>query len=373
MEKKTRRAQILERIQKQKAASRTADPWESILPNISKGCVIPVISNSFRVEQIFHELTEDDSSIDRGSNDDGLTVVEGLVADWAQEIGYPMQDRSNLAQVAQYFFVEQNYNPSARTAILNFFKKFLWNMAETEVGDPALAAGLDSPIEDMLFSDLVEALDYPKFQEGTEDSLRLLARFPLPIYITTSQSNFIERALEAEGKKPCTQICFWSVEMTQIRKEHRTNRDFSPSVTEPLVYHLYGLENYPQTLVLSEDDYINFLISVTGDNDSLNPKIPLSLRQALGESQLLLIGYQLSDWDFRVLFPLIMKFRDDEYSPRGMIIQLHERKNELSNTNAVEYLKRYFDRKSFEIILNDADTFIQNLWDKWDTHRQGKS
>src|SRR5690242_20561296 len=108
--KKTRRAQIIERMQKQKAAIRTADPWESILPNISKGSVIPVISNSLRMEQIFHELAEDDSSTDDGSN-----VVEGLIADWAQEIGYPMQDSTNLAQVAQYYFVEQNYDVSART------------------------------------------------------------------------------------------------------------------------------------------------------------------------------------------------------------------------------------------------------------------
>ena len=230
MANKTRMEEIAEKMQR--GENKQLDPREIILQNISKGCVIPVISDSFRMEQIFQELAEDDES----------TVFEGLIAQWARQIGYPMQDSSNLAQVAQYYFVERNDDLGARTEILSFMKKFLWNMANTDVDDPTLAAGLQSRIEEMLFSDLVKELDYPKFSGGIEDPLRILARFPLPIYITTSQSNFLERALEAEGKTPCTQICFWSGEMTNIRKEHRTNREFSPSLTSPLVYHLYGLE-----------------------------------------------------------------------------------------------------------------------------------
>jgi hypothetical protein len=354
-------AEIAEKMQR--AAFKKADPWENILPNISKGCVIPVISGSFRMEQIFHELVEDDES----------TVVEELIAEWARQIGYPMQDSYNLAQVAQYYFVERNDDPSARTEVVSFLKKFLWNMANTDVEDPALAAGLESRIEAMRFSDLVEELDYPKFPNGTEDPLRILARFPLPIYITTSQSDFIERALEAEGKRPSTQICFWSGEMTNIREEHRVNRKLAPSATSPLVYHLYGLEDYPQTLVLSEDDYINFLIAVAEDTNSKNPKIPLFLRRSVAESQLLLIGYRLSGWDFRVLFRLIMKFRVAGFSPPGMLIQLRNREYEPSNDKTIEYLTRYFGKKAFDIEWKDADAFIQKLWNEWNTHRQDQS
>jgi hypothetical protein len=55
-----------------------------------------------------------------------------------------------------------------------------------------------------------------------------------------------------------------------------------------------------------------------------------------------------------------------------MIIQLHDRQNELSNAKAIEYLRRYFGKKSFDIEWNDTDTFIQKLWDEWNTHRQGQ-
>src|SRR5215212_5365382 len=89
-----------------------ANPRDAILPNISKGTVIPVISSSFRIEQIFHELAEDD-----GSN-----VVEQLSVEWAEQIGYPMLDSSNLAQVAQYYLVDQNDVASARSGIFNYLK-----------------------------------------------------------------------------------------------------------------------------------------------------------------------------------------------------------------------------------------------------------
>ena len=362
MPNKTRMEEIAEMMQK--GENKQLDSRESMLQNISKGSVIPVISNSFRIEQIFHELAQ--VGVPR--------VVEGLIAQWARFIKYPMPDSSNLAQVAQYHFVQRNDDPSARTELLSFLKNFLWNMANTEVEDPALAAGLQSRIEAMRFSDLVEELDYPKFPDGTEDPLRLLARFPLRYYITTSQSDFVERALEAEGKTPCTQICFWSGEMANIRKEHRTITDeFNASSTNPIVYHLYGLEEYPQTIVLSEDDYINFLISISQNSNTLHPTIPLYLRRAVGESQLLLIGFQPSDWDFRVLFRLIMNFRTEGFSPRGMLIQLEDKDNEGSNANAIEYLKRYFGRKSFDIVWSDADRFVQDLWNTWDTLRQDQS
>ena len=152
MANKTRMEEIAEKMQR--GENKQLDPREIILQNISKGCVIPVISDSFRMEQIFQELAEDDQS----------TVVEGLIAQWARQIGYPMQDSSNLAQVAQYYFVERNDDLGARTEILSFMKKFLWNMANTDVDDPTLAAGLQGRIEEMLFSDLVKELE----EQGVE-------------------------------------------------------------------------------------------------------------------------------------------------------------------------------------------------------------
>lgn len=343
--------------------------WESTMRNIGKGSVIPIISNSFRLEQIFRDL----AGVPAESNEMGgdLTVVELLIKQWSALIEYPMQDDYNFARVAQYYLVEQRDDTNARQEIVDFLKTSLLAIAGEDPDYGDVVTGLTDQIREVSFSEIVRQLDYPRYPETIVDPIRLLARFPLPIYITTGQSDFMERALKAENKKPRTQVCFWSGNISNILEEHRADPNFNPSVKHPLVYHLYGLENYPQTLVLSEDDYINFLVATVENTDTQNPIIPLTLRKALGESQLLLLGYRLYNWDFRVLFRFLLKFRSSEISPRGMVIQLKQREQELAKTEkALSYLGRYFDQKKFDVEWNDTEAFLQKLWREWDAYRQ---
>lgn len=347
--------------------------WEDIMPRINQGTVIPIISNSFRIEQIFRE-EKDGAGESTVAEDDALSIDEQLTTEWANWIEYPMNDKHSLARVAQYYLVEQKDNPQARTKYLEFLKTVLLTIAKEDSEYADLAGKLKAQIQEQLFSEIVHQLDYPRLPEGMEDPLRLLARLPLPIYVTTSQSDFLERALEAEGKKPRTQLCFWSGVISSAAPEHRADPDFNPTITNPLVYHLFGLENYPQTLVQSEDDYINFIMSMVEDTNTLNPIVPLSLRRALGESNLLLLGYRLQDWDFRILFRFILKFRRDEFSPRGLVIQLKQDGKKVENVEkSLEYLSHYFDRKKFDIEWNNAEAFIQKLWGEWNVYRQGQS
>jgi hypothetical protein len=345
--------------------------WEDIMPRINQGIVIPIISNSFRIEQIFREeKNASDQPAENRQPDEDLTVEEQLAEEWANFIEYPMPDVHNLARVAQYFLVEQKDSIQARAKYIEFLKTLLLTIArdDDEYGD--LVSQLK--IQEQHFSEIVRQLDYPRFPQSTDDPLRLLARLPLPIYITTSYYDFLERALDAEGKTPHTQVCFWSGRGSSARPEHRPDPNYEPTPTNPVVYHLFGLEDYPQTLVLSEDDFMNFLISVAEDINTQNPIVPLKLRQALAESPLLLLGYQLRDWDFRVLFRFILRFRKEELSPRGMIIQLKQDRKRIGTIEkALKYLSNYLDKKQFDVEWTDTESFIRRLWGEWNTYRQG--
>src|SRR3970040_1894653 len=80
--------------------------WEIIMPPISQGIVIPIISNSFRIEQIFREERNvSDLSDETLQPDEDLTVEEQLAEEWAHFIEYPMPDVHNLSRVPQYFLV----------------------------------------------------------------------------------------------------------------------------------------------------------------------------------------------------------------------------------------------------------------------------
>ena len=342
-----------------------------LMSSISEGTIIPIISNSFRMEQIFRtlgNLTEKITKLPRGrSTDETITAYQQLTREWADVIQYPLPDDSNLARVAQYFQVhKRNDIGLAKREYLNFLKAYLL--------DPKAPHTVAPQRLEKTFSDIVSELGYPMFPEGAKDPLRQLASLPLPIYITTSYFNFLERALILANKKPRSQVCSWSG--GKAKGPHLPDPNFEPSSEEPVVYHLFGLENYPTTLVLSEDDYMNWQISVAEElsqqiTNTTSPGIPLRLREALAEkeSQLMILGYNLQDWEFRVLFRFIWRFRKDEDLRRSTVIQLKPRpKNTEYEQNALGYLKQYFDIKRSNVKWTTADTYIHQLSDAYEKY-----
>ena len=66
-----------------------------------------------------------------------------------------------------------------------------------------------------------------------------------------------------------------------------------PSKEQPLVYHLHGFDQYPESLVLTEDDYLEFLVAISSDKGRNTDPVPKPVREALVESSLLLLGHSL--------------------------------------------------------------------------------
>ena len=91
------------------------DSLDYLMQPLDGGSVIPVISNSFRIEQIFRE---DDELIALMSEapqffDEVLTFDQQLTKKWAKLIKYPMSDDHNLARVAQYQQVKSEVGAAA--------------------------------------------------------------------------------------------------------------------------------------------------------------------------------------------------------------------------------------------------------------------
>jgi hypothetical protein len=72
-----------------------------------------------------------------------------------------------------------------------------------------------------------------------------------------------------------------------------------------LVYHLHGTDESADSLVLIEDDYIEFLANMAQQEFEL----PLVIRRALTTSSLLFIGYSIADWNFRVLLASLNRYK----------------------------------------------------------------
>jgi len=349
--------------------------WTDLNLRIKDGEVIPVISNSVRNDRIFDIGYDYNAGLAKEDPHVGeLTIDEELAEEWAEEIRYPMPDKRQLARVAVYNRIESDDDEQAKRKYLRFLKEYMLDIAEDDEDVSGLVGELRDQMHTLSFSEIACQLDYPRFEDvHAEDPLRLLARLPLAVYVTTSYYDFLERALQAESRTPRTQICFLFGEPMDVAPKHRPDPDIVLTPKEPLVYHLHGFERYPESLVLSEDDYLDFLARVSEESrDSKAPFIPLYLSAALAESSLILLGYRLHDWDFRVLFRGLIKAKHDALRKFSLAIQLDpvEQRGVVNAHEARNYLEKYFEPSKFRVEWDNTDDFIRKLYRKWDEWRK---
>ncbi len=355
---------------KQKMYSGPEESLADIFRRIKEGTVIPIVGNGLGNDKIFDWYFNAESDGEQQTDGIGLTVNESLAQIWADFLEYPLLDTNNLARVALYNRVKSKDDEEAKVNYLTFLKGMLLVVAKKDKQVAELVPELEQRLVQRSFSDLVEELDYPRYSPDQENPLRCLARMPLPLYLTTSHYDFLERALEAENRPPRTQICFWSGDPANLDPDHQTQHDLVPSVNNPVVFHLFGWERYPSTLVLSEGDYLDYLMRILQDTNTRNPIIPLYLRPALKASSLILMGYRLQDWDFRVIFRMI---RDSPLRPYSLLVQLSPEQiaRNLKTDQARQYLEDYF-RDIFTIRWGDTNEFIYQMCDEYNKWTQGE-
>ncbi len=282
-----------------------------------------------------------------------------LVEAWADFVEYPHAEGRTLTRVAQYRSIMSRADPDLKADdvfikevyLRDFLQRVLFSFAE-----PSLLAELreEADFSRLCFSDIAERLNCLEFDKRQENPFLLLADLPLKIYVTTSYHRYLEFALTRAGKKPRTEICYWNDRLKSIPSVFAHDA-YEPSKEEPLVYHLHGVDTEPASLVLTEDDHLDFMVAVARDWNS--GAIPLRVRQALTESSLVLLGYTLRDWDFRVLFRGIIKPSMSDQRPKSVAIQVADDENEKA------YLQNYLAKEAdFEVFWGDAQAFVQDLW-----------
>jgi len=297
---------------------------------------------------------------------DHLYMDQTLADEWAKIIRYPLPDPVELTRVAQFNRVISDDMPQAKRSYLRFLKTCLLSAASLDESVTEIVQGLRSQRIEMGFADMVAELDYPRFTEQRPDPMRILAKLRLPIYITTSYYDFLERALRAEGATNVrTRFCLWNMKSENVAPEHQPEPSYVPSRGAPVVYHLHGYEKYPRSLVLSEDDHLDYLMALAQDSNANKPLIPLYIRAALEGSSLLL-------GDFRILYRGLINARlqtlDRMY---GIAIQLDPKfqENITDEGRVRQYLSDYFQHANFQVEWSSIDRFIATLGEEFSQRR----
>ena len=140
-------------------------------------------------------------------------------------------------------------------------------------------------------------------QDGKRPSpmLNALARLDFPVVITTNYDGLFESALRAAGKEP-------RISVYSPAPDIETTEHYDPTAQSPIVMKIHGDIQQPETLVLTDEDYIQFILRMS-DKDPYDP-IPLSLKLQLRTRTTLFVGYSLMDYNLRLLFKTL-KWRID--------------------------------------------------------------
>ena len=184
-----------------------------------------------------------------------------------------------------------------------------------------------------------------------------LAELPFSLILTTCQDDLMAHALQAAGKAPI-------VQRYHINGDKRDNPEFPlpNSPKTPLVYHLFGHAHEPDSLVLSENDLLDFLIAIASDR----PQLPSSLLRTLkrGPQSFLFIGFGITQWYLRVLLKVLM--RSLEFHRTGSKTIAAEPLLGLSEVDREQTILFY--QRGTAIELEDAETgaFLIKLKERLD-------
>jgi hypothetical protein len=291
----------------------TENDWDTLLDNIKSGDCIPFIGPGVQADGFEHRMQ--------------------IAAELAERFGYPMEDSTDLARVGRFVSVNRS-STYAKRKLMEAYAR----LPKVTLEDP-------------------------------DDPHVVLASLPVPVYVTTNYDNLMWQALRAAGKDAHQELCKWKSEITDDSSFLARNNT-KPTSAQPVVCHLYG---YPQvddrttnldSLVFTEDDYYEFLINVSADDDT----IPLFVRKAMSKNSILLLGYQIEDVDFRILFHYLLA-KPLKVSPgrTHVAVQVVGKTPQEQRKSVQDFLDRYIKSKLLNICIywGTSQEFAADLKKRW--------
>jgi hypothetical protein len=212
----------------------------------------------------------------------------------------------------------------------------------------------------------IKAVVRPDQQPGgaaPDEPHRVLARLPLPLYMTTNYDLFMLSALQAlPDRKPYHELCRWN-DLLNRPGVFTTEPNFKLHPATPVVFHLHGHVLEPLSLVLTEDDYLWFLEEMIRRRREL---LPGPVADLVRSASILFIGYSLADWNFRLLLRSL-----GDYAVAQNYVVLKPPSGEGAK-KMQDYLTSYYQALKLRVFWGTAQEFCGELTTRWATRTAGR-
>ena len=315
--------------------SRGESFWETLLDNIAEKECTPFLGS--------------------GVTSDMLPGPEEIAGELAEKFSYPFPDHTSLPRVTQ--FIGTIDNRRLRKQLLSV----LVEQFRKRMGLPAGVAGVPQTL-----SQVAEAADWAKTsQELYESEIHhQLADLELPLYVTTNVDNFMTLALRAKKGKARQEVVPWRDAAIQ-------RRDLDPpaAAEDPVVLHLFGSDADLLSMVVTEDDHLDYMARISHDYEYF---LPVSANERLASTTLLFLGYRLEDLDFKIIMRGLLTHLDlQRWNMLHVAVQLEEsQRNEAREKEVIDYFQKYFAEARIEIYWGNTHQFMADLWARWREYRR---
>lgn len=177
------------------------------------------------------------------------------------------------------------------------------------------------------------------------DYYRQLAALPFHLTLNLSPDDYLLRAWKAAGKTGA-QTAYYN-----FRKEKNAAIE-SPNSSRPLIYNLLGALKDPESLVLTQEDRVDFIKNVVKGN----PGIPNAVMSHFDERKTyIFLGLNLENWDYRLLFDTLQLSRENlSFLPQP-------------STQPLSPEARSFFEDRYRLIFTESDirSFVENLAERY--------
>ncbi|HEV2840440.1 MAG TPA: SIR2 family protein [Chthoniobacterales bacterium] len=177
--------------------------------------------------------------------------------------------------------------------------------------------------------------------------VRALAALDFPLVMTTNFDQLFERSLRELGKQP--QLCIYS----PSAKNPTEDPTDDPTPATPFVCKLHGDVDEPESAVVTDEDYIQFVLRM-GDKAPFHP-VPETFLYRFKRWPTLFVGYSLIDYNLRLLFKAMRVNLDPALFPETYSI----------DPKPDQLIVRYWSdqRRYVRFVTQDVWSFVPALYE----------
>jgi hypothetical protein len=288
-----------------------------------------------------------------GVTADILPRPEELAGELAAKFHYPFLDNTSLPRVTQFIGTIDNRQLRKQLLAVQVerFRK--------QMGLPTASGEMSSTLSQVAESTNWASTSLERFESEIHHQL---ADLELPLYITTNTDNFMTLALRAKVGKARREVVPWRAASMQ-----RPDLNPPASPDDPVVLHLFGTDDDLLSMVLTEDDHLDYMARMSHDYEFF---LPASVNARLAQTTLLFLGYRLEDLDFKIIMRgLLTHLNLQAWDMLHVAVQLEVgQRDEAKEREMIGYFQKYFANARIEVYWGNTHQFMSDLWARWKEH-----